>query len=338
MDNNNLSPADAWQGLILFGLNTATYKMAFARCLLEFVRENRTVVTWHDLAQAFLKQYQWRLAESAMPQQGDATRRTVMERVVTELVAGRITAETAIKRVEERGLNNVVARFQNLGKNTSLFDQYFYEMDYGKKIILKDSLFGCAVNASAQMESELLARWSLLEGAFKIDIDNFGLANDVREIYLEKGYERTSLTSNIPFLESYQGGVCFYCAAPLGNDIHVDHVFPRQVVHHDEIWNLVLCHSHCNMLKSDRIVGPHFVRKLIARNENIMGSSHPWKAKIGSQLGGSPKKRSDEQKSHYDNVKKVLGSNYWGGADSYNPATDPFFRRLITVINNRPLS
>ena len=33
----------------------------------------------------------------------------------------------------------------------------------------------------------------------------------------------------------------------------------------------------CNMLKSDLLVADHFVQKLIIRNENIMGSSHPWK-------------------------------------------------------------
>ncbi|AEP29717.1 hypothetical protein [Brumicola nitratireducens] len=40
--------------------------------------------------------------------------------------------------------------------------------------------------------------------------------------------------------------------------------------------------------------------------------------------------------THYDNVKTVLGTYYWGGAESYNPASDPFYRRLITVLNNNP--
>lgn len=119
------------------------------------------------------------------------------------------------------------------------------------------------------------------------------------------------------------------------DDIHVDHVLPRQVVHHDEVWNLVLAHSLCNSLKSDRVVGEHFMRKLIARNENIMGSNHPWNARIASSLGGNSQARSRSLMKHYELVKLILRNNYWGGSASYNPESDPFYGRLITVLNNR---
>ena len=89
------------------------------------------------------------------------------------------------------------------------------------------------------------------------------------------------------------------------------------------------------MLKSDRLVGDHFITKLIARNENIMGSNHPWKAKISDTLGTTPRARAKTLQYHYDNVKLALGSNFWGGSDGYNPATDPFYRRLITELNNK---
>lgn len=129
--------------------------------------------------------------------------------------------------------------------------------------------------------------------------------------------------------------MCFYCGEPMGDDIHVDHVLPRQVINHDEVWNLVLAHGDCNLLKSDRLVGEHFIRKLIARNENIMGSNHPWKSKIQTALGTTPKRRANTLKAHYDNMKMVLGRYYWGGAESYDPACDPFYRRLITALNNK---
>ena len=133
-----------------------------------------------------------------------------------------------------------------------------------------------AENYSESLLEEVTARWSLLEGAFSINHSNFDieLANDIRDVYLKNGYERTPLTQNLPFLSGYQGNICFYCAEEL-EDIAVDHVLPRQVLHHDEIWNLVLAHGYCNQLKSDLLVGPHFIEKLIIRNENIMGSSHP---------------------------------------------------------------
>ncbi len=117
-------------------------------------------------------------------------------------------------------------------------------------------------------------------------------------------------------------------------DIHVDHVLPRQVLHHDELWNLVLAHSICNERKSDALVPTHYMAKLIARNENIIGSNHPWKAKLITQLGGTRAQRAAAAMSHFESVKIVLGPSWWE-SQHYNPSTDPFYRRLITVINNR---
>lgn len=76
------------------------------------------------------------------------------------------------------------------------------------------------------------------------------------------------------------------------------------------------------------------ILKLIQRNENIMGSNHPWKKKIQDVLGSTAKKRAQTIIYHYDNVKKALGAYYWGGIEGYNPESDPFYRRLITKINN----
>ena len=76
------------------------------------------------------------------------------------------------------------------------------------------------------------------------------------------------------------------------------------------------------------------MEKLILRNENIMGSTHPWKSKISLELGKTKKLRASNLLKHYENVKSVLGNNYWSGASSYNPQNDDFYKRLITVLNN----
>jgi hypothetical protein len=36
----------------------------------------------------------------------------------------------------------------------------------------------------------------------------------------------------------------------------------------------------------------------------------------------------------YEQVKIVRGPDYWGGSKGYNPETDPFYRRLVTFLNN----
>jgi CRISPR/Cas system Type II protein with McrA/HNH and RuvC-like nuclease domain len=162
------------------------------------------------------------------------------------------------------------------------------------------------------------------------------LSNDVRDVYLENSYTRTNITGNIPFLQGYQGNTCFYCGERIGDkDVHVDHVLPRQFIQHDEIWNLVLSHSICNMNKNDSLIGKHYFDKLVARNENIMGSNHPWKKKIADALGDTPVKRNKTMLYHYDNAKIVLKNNYWENSPKYNRETDTFFKRLITKLNNR---
>jgi hypothetical protein len=326
---------DLWKGLILFGLNTATYKMGLAKTLIGFSRQGRNIVGWEELADSFLSNYEIRIQDTGRPQQGHPAKRTVMERVVAELNAGVISRSQAVAEVAGKGFEHVIPRFQTIGRNKSLIGDHFYDYTEGKSLELKDSLLGFTEKQADELESEFMARWSLLEGAFSINQQDFELANDIREVYLTDGYQRTALTSNIPFLNGYQGNTCFYCGEPMASDIHVDHVLPRQVVMHDEIWNLVLAHGDCNLLKSDKLVGPHFMEKLIARNENIMGSNHPWKHKISAALGKTPKNRAVSLTSHYDKVKTVLGQYYWGGVDSYNPATDQFYRRLITVLNNK---
>ncbi|NAZ53260.1 HNH endonuclease [Vibrio toranzoniae] len=330
----NFTNEDYFKGIILFGLNAATYKMGLAQVLINAARNDINSFDWGELSSNYFDSYLHRLEKNPMPQQGNPNRLTKMERIVKEFQIGEVTREGAIKKVAENAFVDVVPRFQTIGTDKNIVSECFYEIDMGNRLIIKDSLLSLTSEQLDMLEAEVLARWGLLEGAFSINQTSFHLANDIREIYLKDGYERKALTNNIPFLSGYQGNTCFYCGEVMGADIHVDHVLPRQVINHDEVWNLVLAHSDCNLLKSDRLVGDHFIIKLIARNENIMGSNHPWKAKIQSVLGTTKNRRSSSIRKHYDNVKTVLGNYYWGGSEAYNPATDTFFRRLITQLNN----
>jgi len=327
---------DFWRAIILYGLNAATYKMALGKALLNFAIRGKDTVSWDDLSREYFQLYLERLTASNRPQQSNPTRKTKMERIVTRYRGSTISLDEAVQEVGREAFEDVIPRFQTIGTDKEIVAGRFYEFDFGKKLTLKDTTLSVAQDNMKELLEELEARWSLLEGAFIINKDQSQLANDIRDTYLFQGYERTNLTQNIPFLQAYQGNVCFYCSEQMSaGDVHVDHVLPRQVVFHDEIWNLVLSHATCNMLKSDRLGADHYVMKLISRNENIMGSHHPWKHKISSQLGETPPKRSATLRRHYENMRNILGPYYWGGVKGYIPAKDPFFRRLITKLNNR---
>ena len=330
------SDSDYWKAITLYGLNAATYKPALAKTILKLASEDQVLVSWEELARHFLHEYESRLSNSAMPQQGTPGRITKLEKTVAQLKTGILSQSDAISLIAAEGFNDVIPRFHTIGRDTKFAEGYFYEANFGKSLRLKDSLLSLANTELDQLIEEVDARWALLEGSFEINHSEIDLklANDIRETYLSAGYKRTSLTNNIPFLAGYQGNVCFYCGEEL-TEIDVDHVLPRQVLEHDEVWNLVLAHRHCNQMKSDYLVGPHFIEKLIRRNENIMGSNHPWKAKIQSSLGNTASQRASSLKHHYDNVSLIRGSAYWTGDKGYNPESDPFYRRLITQLNNK---
>ena len=333
---NDFSSSDCWRALVLYGLNTATYKIVMAKTLLKFAQADLSLVPWNELSRVFFEEYRDRLENNGgMPQSNLQNRRTKMERIVAAHRLGSIAEADAIQAVGEEAFGDVIPRFHNLGKEQALQGK-FYEIDFGKHLVLTDALFDVAANASPFYE-EIEARWSLLEGAYSIQTGNFQLANDIRDIYIADGYARKSLTSNIPFLQGYQGNRCFYCGEEITDTVHVDHVLPRQVMQHDEIWNLVLAHEFCNLQKEDRLVGAHFIRKLTARNENIMGSNHPWKKKIAESLGTTAGQRSKRTHEHYKNVSAVLNWDFWRGDPDYSPEADPFYTRLITVLNNNAL-
>lgn len=327
---------DYWKGIVLYGLNNATYKIALGKTLLQLADEGRENVDWNHLSKIYLDNYIKRLSSAPLPQQSNPSRRTVMEDIVSNLSNAVIDYDKALQRVSNEAFGDVMPRFQKIGTNKEIVGERFYHFDHGKKLFLHDAVFQINETSGEELHYELDARWGLLEGAFSIAHEDWELANDLRDIYIKKGYERTSITHNIPFLQGYQGNACFYCGEAIkDDDIHVDHVLPRQAIKHDEIWNLVLSHSICNMHKSDALVGVHYMEKLIARNENIMGSNHPWKGKIARALGTTSSKRAKTLWKHYEDVKIILHNKYWENSPNYNRETDPFFKKLITILNNK---
>lgn len=296
---------DYWRAIILYGLNTATYKIALAQALGHFAAHDRDRVTMSDLAETFFDLYAARLIEGK-PQLATPGRLTVMERIVQLHRAGSLTRERAIARVETEAFGDVIPRFHKVGGRVL---PAFYEAS-PQGLILTDALFDVFGGADhAPRLAELDSRWSLLEAAFTIRRDESALASDIRALYLRKGYERTDITGTVPVLDAYQHNRCFYCGEPIADgDIHVDHVIPRQLVNHDEIWNLVLAHSFCNLQKSDALPDRRYIEKLFSRNEHLIASARPISVELVAQLGATPERRRAHLATVYDHAREVLRS------------------------------
>lgn len=322
-------PGDFWRAIVLYGLNTATYKIALARALVGFVEVGRTSVPMATLAESFLDLYQERLTQNK-PQLLLAGRQTVMERVVGLLRAGRIERGGAIDRVAREAFGDVLPRFH------TVWDQAvpvrFYEQTDSGLVITDDAFRVLAQGDRPALLAELDGRWSLLEGAFQMRRDDSALVNDVRSFYLARGTDRTDLTHLRPVLDGYQNGVCFYCGEPFGTArVDVDHVVPRQVLLHDDVWNLVLAHHGCNQAKSDFLPGLTYLQKLVERNEHFIASNHPIKDKLIQQLGSTPDQRRAAARRAYADAEAVI-RHTWEGMRGYRPDADPFYRAFVRTM------
>jgi len=82
--------------------------------------------------------------------------------------------------------------------------------------------------------------------------------------------KRISLEYFYNLLIKYEEHACFYCGKTLNKrnrGTHVDHVIPWSYMQSDNLWNLVLACSKCNLSKSDKIPNEPFFEKIIERNQ-----------------------------------------------------------------------
>lgn len=61
---------------------------------------------------------------------------------------------------------------------------------------------------------------------------------------------------------------------------HVDHFIPWSFVKNDNIWNLVLSCSECNLKKNNKIPNYKYLIKLIERNNKLFGDKYAAKIDI----------------------------------------------------------
>jgi len=323
-----LTALDYWRAIVIYGANVATYKIALAACLIEFAGQGRTQVSMTDLAQAFFQRYRDRLV-NGKPQLSNPDRKTVLERVIKAYNAGDLTEAAAIDRVERQGFSDVVPRFHVV--NGAPVPLPFYKK-ISSGLVLTDNLLDMfSNNKDPLLHHEVTSRWDLLEAAFEMRLPVEVLGTDEHMLYRSNGYERVAITGTHPVLNGYQNGLCFYCGEPLGREpIHVDHVIPRTFLRHDEIWNLVLAHSACNLTKSDLLPPRPYLDRLYARNEHYIASNHPIKRHLTAQMGQTPAQRRTFLDTTYEAARKVL-VHTWRGTTAVTLLPDPLAPMRLTA-------
>ena len=102
---------DYWKGIVLYGLNQATYKIALGKTIIELASLGKENIDWNQLSKTYLDNYILRLKEEAFPQQNNPARKTKMERIINSLNNGIIDYSTAISQVESEAFRRKILSF-----------------------------------------------------------------------------------------------------------------------------------------------------------------------------------------------------------------------------------
>lgn len=324
-----LTPTDFWRAIALYGLNTATYKIALGQVLVELAKHGVQDVNMTEVAGAFFHTYRTRL-QSNKPQQSIPGRQTYLERVVADYNAERLTEADAISRVERGGFNDVVRRFHVVNRQET--QMHFYQWQGSRITHLTDDLLRLFENDEATMLlDELHSRWDLLEVAFSTGLPASTLDADERTFFQRDGPRRTTITGTRPVLNGYQNGRCFYCGEPLNDDVEVDHVLPWSALYHDQIWNLVLACYDCNRDKSALLPLRVSLDNLLRRNEYYIASNHPIKTRLIQQMGQTVQQRAAFLERKYRDAETVK-LHVWKGRQVVTP--DPL--RPFHLVQDTP--
>jgi hypothetical protein len=306
---NDPSLESQWRALILFGKNSATYKFAFAKSLLELVDKETTKISLTDLSEPFSRNIIEHLKNN--DKQGNSKTSGFLN-FCREHIKGRITDDELWKNTEKLGFTNVVDAFQIV--NRDIVPDPFYEKNYrsGKKeIIIKDSLLKLKESFHFQnFNQEVEARWNLVETAWNLNLNPNLLEVRYDEekslFFLENDFmRRTDITSVRDSLNGYQKGKCFYSFQDISvvsgspDLCEVDHFLPHlnKTAHNQNganingVWNLVLADKDVNRNKSARIPEKRFLERLHNRNEFYIESKHPLAETIINQTGNTKEKR-----------------------------------------------
>ena len=314
---NDPSLESQWRALILFGKNSATYKFAFAKSLLELVNSETTKISLTDLSKPFSKNIIEHLKIN--DKQGNSKSSSFLN-VCRRHIKGKISDNELWAKTEKLGFINVVDAFQNL--NGAEIPDIFYEKNYksgNKEIIIKDNLLKLKESFHFQnFNQEVEARWNLVETAWNLNINPKLLEvkydEDKSLFFLENDFmRRTDITSVRDSLNGYQKGKCFYSFQDISvetgntNLCEVDHFFPHinKTIHNEfganinGVWNLVLANKDVNRNKSARIPEKRFLQRLYNRNEFYIQSKHPLAETIINQTGNTKQKRIEFLNKQY---------------------------------------
>jgi hypothetical protein len=315
---NDPSLESQWRAIILFGKNSATYKFAFGKILLELASKETNTFSLKESSPLFVNSILEHLKKS--DKQGNSSSSTFLN-ACRKYNNGDIDYDNLLNLTEKYAFVNVVDAFQNV--NGGIIANKFYEKDYNganKKIVLRDELLKLKESIQfTNFNEEVEARWNLVETAWNLKVNpnllEVKIDDDLQTLFIESDFmRRRDISSSKASLNGYQKGKCFYSFQNISinsgdeNSCAIDHFFPH--VHKTKInesganvngiWNLVLSEKFVNLSKSSKIPELKYLERLYTRNEFYIASKHPLGETIVNQTGRTSSDRKRFLQRQYD--------------------------------------
>lgn len=286
---HNPSLQDYWRGIVLFGRNVASYKLALAKALLELVEKSATAVPLEELAGPYARHLCEHLAQN--PKQITSKSSRFLEECAA-FNRGELAQDALIKVTVQLGFNNVIDAFHVVNAGP-IPVRFFADERRGGRIVLTDDLLRLRESLQyTNLPHEVEARWRLVETAWSLNLPASLLEVhydvDGGSLFVDHSRRRIGLTQCRNALNGYQRGRCFYCGAEIlvsgSAATDVDHFFPRALVarfpqiNWDGVWNLVLACWECNRGtagKHARVPELRFLERLEERTSYFIESHHP---------------------------------------------------------------
>lgn len=308
---------DWLRGIVLFGQNSASYKFALAKAIIEMSRDGRETISLDELALPFASEVCTHLKSA--PRQGTSKSSKFLD-ACRQFNAGEIDNDRLRDLTVKHGFENVIDAFHVLG-NAETMVRFFHDerSTTVRGIRLTDSLIGLDDDVREQSILEVESRWRLVETAWDLGLNRSLITFDPTENLLVADNRRAPVTSARDALNGYQKGQCFYCfrdVTTMPGDAEladVDHLIPhvmqrRKIVDGlDGVWNLVLACKTCNRGtggKFDLLPAITYVERLAQRNDFLISSHHPLRETLILQTGHTSRDRDAFLRNIYGSCVK----------------------------------
>jgi hypothetical protein len=322
---HELQLEDYWRAIVLLGRNSASYKFALARTLLDLKPESGQLVTMEDIAPIFSQHIANHLKVSE--RQGTSKTNKYFE-ACQHYNNNQISHDELTEQTLKLAFNEVIDRFHNVNKKS--IDQPFYidERKLNKGIKITDNFSELLESMQAvNLVNEVEARWDLVQTAWQLKLGNHHIYvehdNELNMLFVGGNKRRRkNVASSLDSLNGYQKGKCFYCCNDVHIDgenknAHVDHFLPHMLhqfedfrtTNLDAIWNLVIACETCNNGPGGKFeLVPHkrYLERLLQRNEFLIESHHPLKETLIQQTGKLLKHREKYLREQYLKAYKNL--------------------------------